>query len=203
MNRDIVKIDRLVPRYSRETDPNKMGDEEFAKLVALMREVGCLTSVTVRRIDDRPGYWLLVDGHHRLWAAQVAGLDELPVVVEATGRDVRALGLGLNHVRGREDLRIVTDELRELTALLGNDDVSLLTGYRGDEIADLLAVQLAEPVMGASDDEVSEEPDEKRWVLEISFANKADYQRARRALMRASGDEKSLSAGLMSVLEES
>lgn len=41
-----ARTDQLVPRYTRETDPNKMTDEEFAKLVAFMREAGCLTAIT-------------------------------------------------------------------------------------------------------------------------------------------------------------
>lgn len=196
-----VRTDRLVPRYSRETDPNKMTDAEFAKLVALLRANGCLTAITVRRIDDRPGFWLVVDGHHRLWAAQVAGIEELPVVVEHTGKDVRALGLGLNHVRGREDLRVVAGELRDLTALLGTSDVALLTGYAQDEIADLLSAQPPEALLGAGDD-----PDgdggPSAWVLEIPFADKATYQRARRLLMRASGGARDITQGLLAALGE-
>ncbi len=205
MSPQLVATDKLVARYSRETDPNKMSDAEFGKLVALMREVGCLTAITVRRMDgacgtkDRPGCWLVVDGHHRLWGAQVAGIAELPVVVEHSGRDVRALGLGLNHVRGREDLRIVTGELRDLTALLGTDDVTLLTGSGGDEIADLLSAQPPDEALGAGGDDAPPLDAERQWVLEIPFADKASYQRARRLLMRASGAEKSLTGSITTV----
>jgi len=194
-------LSRLVPRYAvRADNPNKMTDEQFAALVEVIKRLGCLSAITVRR-DAKPGHWVIVDGHHRYWAAQLAGLGELPVVVDHNHEDARAVGMGLNHIRGREDLQVVSAELREVTAQMGTDDAALLTGYTGDEIADLLAVVSTRedelPAAGA--DEPEELPKLAEHVLMLTFPSKADLQRAKRALSKA-GD-KDLGAGLLALIE--
>ena len=201
-----VSIKKLVPRYTRESDPNKMTDEEFTALCQLMKEVGCVQSLTVAP-DLGDGNHEIIDGHHRFWAAQQVGLKTLPVEV-ATVDDERAkaLGLGLNKIRGNPDLQIATEILRELDGDLGREEMALLTGYAPDEINDLLATTTAAD-MGDADqtgdlEDGAADALPAPFVLEISFRDKATYQKARRLLRKAAGETKDLAIGLLNALGE-
>lgn len=60
-------------------------DEDMARLVESVREVGILTPVRLRRKDD--GRYELVSGHRRKMAAELAGLDALPSTIHDMTRD--------------------------------------------------------------------------------------------------------------------
>ncbi len=84
-----VSLSRIAPNPNqpRKTFPEK----ELAKMAASIREHGILQPLVVRTRDD--GYELII-GERRWRAAQIAGLDEAPVVVlDATDRAVLEMAL--------------------------------------------------------------------------------------------------------------
>jgi len=84
-----VALVRIVPNPNQ---PRKsFADAELAKLAASIREQGILQPLVVRTRDD--GYELII-GERRWRAAQLAGLEEAPVVVlDATDRAVLEMAL--------------------------------------------------------------------------------------------------------------
>ena len=77
-----------------EGHPYKVLDnEEMSALVDSIGERGIMSPLIVRPMEGRPDEYELISGHRRLYAAQLAGLTEVPVVVEAVSRDEAAIML--------------------------------------------------------------------------------------------------------------
>lgn len=63
---------------------DKTGDEQFATLIRLIETEGFTDPIGIMQYDD---YWLLGNGHHRMVAAILLALDEIPVVFGNTWPD--------------------------------------------------------------------------------------------------------------------
>ena len=75
-------------------NPYKVLDnDEMSALVDSIGERGIMSPLIVRPIEDRPDEYELISGHRRLYAAQLAGLTELPAVVRSVTRDEAAIML--------------------------------------------------------------------------------------------------------------
>ena len=75
-------------------NPYKVLDnDEMSALVDSIGERGIMSPLIVRPIEGRPDEYELVSGHRRLYAAQLAGLTELPAVVRSVTRDEAAIML--------------------------------------------------------------------------------------------------------------
>ncbi len=70
-----------------------LDNEEMSALVNSINEQGIMSPLIVRPIEGRSDVYELISGHRRLHAAQLAGLTEVPVVVEAVSRDEAAIML--------------------------------------------------------------------------------------------------------------
>ena len=93
-----IEIDRIRPgRYQPRT---KMDEASLAELAASIRTQGVLQPLLVRPVER--GYELIA-GERRWRAAQIAGLDKVPVVVREV-RDDAALAMALIENIQREDL---------------------------------------------------------------------------------------------------
>lgn len=68
---DIIKSDMALREVDQETDA-------FLELVASVRERGILNAISVM---ETPEGLQLIDGRHRLTAAEVAGLSEIPAII--------------------------------------------------------------------------------------------------------------------------
>ncbi len=66
-------------------------NENFKELTNSIKEYGILTPITVRKRDD--GGYEVISGHRRLKAAQLAGLSEIPSIVEELDRDTAVINL--------------------------------------------------------------------------------------------------------------
>lgn len=60
---------------------DKSADEQFATIIRLIETEGFTDPIGIMEYD---GYWLLGNGHHRMAAAILLGLDEIPVVIGNT-----------------------------------------------------------------------------------------------------------------------
>lgn len=131
MNVQTIKIKDL---YQADYNPRVMGEEELAKLVRSIREFGFLEPVVVNQYSGREN--VIVGGHQRVVAAQMAGIDEVPVVfVNLPPNKEKVLNLALNRIQGSWDDKKLAEILKELN----KDSADIfLTGFDGTEIDDLL-----------------------------------------------------------------
>lgn len=206
-----VRLDQLVYKYkTREENPNKMDDTQFAILKESIRTEGFLQPVLVKPLGNQR--FMVLDGHHRSWASEEVGRVEITAVVK-TASDPKALALsiGMNKIRGELDYGMAADVLKQLSdgTDWSNDQISLLTGFSVEEIEALVtqgqpeADELLEEVASAPS-EAEEKPEEtpKPFVLEISFDSRENYRLARRKLKKAAGKGGDLALGLLNVLGE-
>jgi ParB family transcriptional regulator, chromosome partitioning protein len=95
-----ARVDRLQPgRYQPRT---RMDAESLNELAASIREQGLMQPILVRPAGDADRYEIIA-GERRWRAAQIAGLDEVPVVVRDVP-DQAALAMSLIENIQREDL---------------------------------------------------------------------------------------------------
>lgn len=187
-------------------NPNRMTKEEFSNLRASIRTLGFLDPPLVFLGPD--GYELL-DGHHRKDAAIEEGLTEVPCIVTATKEKsvVDMIQLAMNHNRGRVQLDIAEQILRELTMDGYMPDELQATGFSPDEIEDLLS-RASKEAAGASGKATSltdamnanETGADRPWTIELRFATQAELTEVKRALKKASGKAKDESLGLLHML---
>lgn len=181
---------------------NQLSDQDFAGLCAAVSKLDFAQAVTLRQ---RPGQQFdVVDGNHRLRAARVAGLTELPALVypeSMTDAQLRALRLALNRWRGDPRPDVVAADLKflhsegwdraELYAASGWDrselDLLLGDGVSGDEGgAGDLASSLPDPDGGGSGAGTSpSERTEDSPSLEIICSTPAATKELRDLLGRA------------------
>ena len=206
---------------------NQLSDSDFAGLCAAVSKLDFAQAVTLRQ---RPGQQFdVVDGNHRLRAARVAGLTELPALVypeSMTDAQLRALRLALNRWRGDPRPDVVAADLKflhsegwdraELYAASGWDrselDLLLGDGVSGDEGAGDLASSLPDPDGGGSGPGASpSERTEDSPSLEIICSTPAATKELRdlmgRAAKRANARgkyrlEKAVKWALLRALEE-
>lgn len=205
-----VHIDRL-----REPpgNPNEMSEEELDRLVEAIRKFGFLQPVLVRPLNELLGgmpVYELVDGVHRVRAARLAGLVELPCVLAdaVTEHDARALQIGMNKLRGQLNLAEVANAISELVSGGWTTAELVVTGYSEDELNELVRVattdETTDALAGAAAT-TPEEPEEtppKPYVLELEFATRAELQRVKRALRKAAGGKgRPLADGLLALVE--
>ena len=210
-----------------DDNPNTLSDQDFAGLCAAVSKLDFAQAVTLRQ---RPGQQFdVVDGNHRLRAARVAGLTELPALVypeSMTDAQLRALRLALNRWRGDPRPDVVAADLKflhsegwdraELYAASGWDrselDLLLGDGVSGDEGAGDLASSLPDPDSGGSGAGTSpSERTEDSPSLEIICSTPAATKELRdlmgRAAKRANARgkyrlEKAVKWALLRALEE-
>lgn len=76
-------------------------NEEFKELTNSIKEFGIITPITVRKRDE--GGYEVISGHRRLKAAQLAGLTEIPSIIEDLDRDTAVISLVDSNLQ-REDI---------------------------------------------------------------------------------------------------
>jgi ParB/RepB/Spo0J family partition protein len=184
---------------------NHMSEERYAALREGIRAEGFLQPLLVRPTSNRAEVEI-IDGHHRARAAKEVGLESVPVVmVDCTDAEAARLAIGLNRRRGDLNLSEVSSIFADL--LEGGVDPSLLaaTGFSPEEVDMLVsaAAEVADEVPPSMDPapEPADGPT-KPWEITLEFADRREYDRARRGLRKAAGKGNELSAGLMRLLGE-
>lgn len=196
-------------------NPNEMPEDELHALTRNIERVGFLQPILVQPLppgDGEPPSWAIVDGHHRARAAQAAGMSEVPAIVWDGSPEMReALGIGMNHLRGRLNLGAVAKSITKLHEDYGWSVADLtVTGYTSAEIEELFAAaqpqtteEVLEGAMGGDEDDVPDEPAETRpYILELTFGSSEDLARAKRGLKKVLGKGHELGAALLKLLEE-
>jgi ParB/RepB/Spo0J family partition protein len=207
-----------------DTNPNVMDGAHYKALVAGIKAEGFLQPILVREIPDEeqgtappadaPEYEI-VDGHHRVRAAEEAGMLVVPAVIAAPGMSLAAARLqaiGMNKRRGELDLTEVGRAFADLHGEGWSVESLALTGFSENEVGDLLrsvsqdvdkalAKDISVPA-GSFDDDDAQEPTAKPFLLEILFTDRDEFKAAKRGLKRAAGKGKDLARGLLVLLGE-
>lgn len=131
-----------------EYNPRKISDKELQKLVRSIREFGFVQPVVINTAKCRKN--VVVGGHQRIKAAELAGLDEVPVVeVKLDEEKEKALNLALNKISGEWDSGALADVIESIKA----SDALLATGFDDIEISRILDAMMSEE----QEDEMSEQ----------------------------------------------
>lgn len=192
------------------TNPNRMSDETYAMLVEAIRRVGFLQPVLAQ--EDADGSLVIVDGYHRVKAAREVGLTNVPVIVGDFQDDpgmAHAVQIGMNRMRGELDLAAVAQQVSALATSGWNMEDLELTGFSKSELEDLLATtrhrdeEVLEGGLGGApnSEPEAEEGAAKPFILELTFAKKADLSKAKRGLKKAAGKGRELADGLLRLLD--
>lgn len=205
MNFKRVPIAKL--RKPAQPNSNKMSPADFAALKAAIAdpEIGFLQPILCIEYPDET--LEIVDGQHRTQACTDLGHTEIDAYVVEVQADwsearVRAARLAMNRLRGEPDLSVVARELADLAAAGWGLDQLVTSGYSDNEIQELLA-SVAPPVepetLTAAGPAPAEPTEGQSYDLVITFENRTEFQRVRRALKRGGdGDPK---VGLLKLLD--
>lgn len=184
---------------------NVMDDAEYEGLKQLIDEAGFLQTILVCKMEPARGKrYRIIDGHYRCRAAEELGMVRVPAIITETEEVARrVLNVGMNRLRGRPDLSLVSEVLRSLIDDGARLEDVRLAGYGDDELEALLRPPDAQNVL----DDLSVPPDEGedevpiQFVLEVPFARKQDYQRAKRVLKKLAGKAGDLGAALLALID--
>jgi ParB/RepB/Spo0J family partition protein len=192
-----------------EDNPNVMPASEFETLCKAIQAKGMIQPILVRTLGA--GAYRVIDGHHRLRAAKVAGMDAVACVVyECSDADEVILRLAMNKLRGELDLTAAGRIFKELSETGIDMSELLLSGFTESEMKDLIGAVsqnvdvTVEMNVPASDYEPERDTAGavKPLVLEITFETAEQLKRAKRGLKHAAGDSKDLAVGLFRLLGE-
>jgi ParB-like chromosome segregation protein Spo0J len=197
----LVPLDKLgdAPRNA-----NKMSPAKFQLLVESIKRVGFVQHVLVRAIANER--WEMVDGHHRRDALRILGHDAVPAVELEGDEDPRLVALALNRIRGETDLAAASLVIEELTEAGFNFSDLTISGFSDRELSELVAALESTDDPSLDDLDGLEEPEPvgtpvaRPFLLELTFASKADLVLVRKALRKAAGKGGNLADGLLRVV---
>lgn len=103
---------------------NVMSESDFKRLVASIKEDGCLTSSVTLMEKTGSKAFVCISGHHRIKAAKTAGINTVPALILEPLPESTRIRLQLQHndIHGSSDEQI----LRELQASLIGIDITLV-----------------------------------------------------------------------------
>lgn len=118
MQIDYLPMDVL---HGNDWNPNTQKDETFNKLVENIEEIGFVEPVMVRPLDD--GQFEIVSGHHRVEAAKIVGMEEVPCIIqEDFDEDMTKFQLvRMNVLRGELDPEKFTNLFNDLAEKYGSE----------------------------------------------------------------------------------
>lgn len=216
-SRDGYDLRTVDPALLRDPprNPNQMDEEMYRLLVEAIQTVGFLQPVLAEE-DADTGELIIVDGCHRVRAAKEIGLTAVPVLVGDFSEEpdlARAVQIGMNRLRGQLDLASVAKEVASLVDKGWSTAQLHLTGFSGSELDDLLATtrrgdeHVLEGAVGAppglEDTHEDEDASPRPFTLELTFAQRRDLARVKRALKKAAGKGGELADGLLRILDAS
>ena len=134
-----LPTERLSPAASQPR--HHFSDEALAELAASIKAHGIIQPLVVRERADQPGDYEIIAGERRWRAAQLAGLDQVPVVSREL-TDQEALAIALVENLQREDLSPI-EEAEAFWRLLEDfgltqDSVASLVGKSRPQISNTL-----------------------------------------------------------------
>lgn len=149
----IVDTVKMVPNPA---NPNKHPDDQIKMLAKIIKSSGWRQPITV---SNRSGY--IVKGHGRLMAAQLAGLDQVPVDYQDYASEAEEYADLIADNRIAELAEIDNKMLADIFAEIDTGEIDLdQTGYKETEIEQIIN-QLAESVHEELNDEKGDDFNEE------------------------------------------
>lgn len=134
---DLVEIEKVIPN---PRNPNTHPENQVKLLAKIIKAHGWRAPITV---STRSGF--VVRGHGRLLAAEVLGLEKVPVDYQPYATEAEEWADLIADNRLSELSEINNDYLKELLRELNGYDLDLeLTGYQGEDLDKILA-EIQEP----------------------------------------------------------
>ena len=145
-----LPIERLAPAASQPRQ--YFADDALVELAASIKVHGIIQPLVVRERAEKPGDYEIIAGERRWRAAQLAGLDQVPVVSrELTDQEALAIAL-VEHLQ-REDLSPIeeAEAFRRLLEDFGltQDSVANLVGKSRPQISNTLRLLRLPPSVRA------------------------------------------------------
>jgi len=135
-----IEIDRLV---AHPDNPNRMSRANFTKLRRHIERTGRYEPLVVRPAPERPGYYQILNGHHRWQVLKQLGYERVLAVVWDVDDGEALLALAtLNRLCGRDELGGKVALLRRLAERYGSGQLGKWLPYRAGQIDRLLQLQL-------------------------------------------------------------
>lgn len=186
-------------------NPNKLDIYRFDALKAGIATEGFLQPILVRDIGS-DGKVEIIDGHHRVESARLAGLTKLPaIIIKCDDKKAAQLSISMNRLRGDLDLgevSILFDELH--VAGVSAEDLAM-TGFTPIEVEALLdaAQKSVDEDMPAAFDKAPESPSTspEAFTLELEFTDKKEMGRAKRKLQKIAGQDMPLGDALLIIMD--
>jgi len=152
---ELRSIDTLIP-YTN--NPKEHPDEQVQKIASSIKNYGWDQPIVV------DGEGEIIKGHGRMQAAELLGLDEVPVVERSdlTDAEVRAARLADNKTQMDSglDYDLLATEIDVLEDVMPEEDLPELTGFDETEIEDLLTREggSVDDFMGDDEYDFSDDP---------------------------------------------
>jgi ParB/RepB/Spo0J family partition protein len=97
-----ISIEKLLPHPE---NPNKMGKANFKKLVNHIKESGDYEPIIVRHHPDKPGFYQILNGHHRTQALSTLNYNSADCIIwDVTDEKALMLLATLNRLNGRDEI---------------------------------------------------------------------------------------------------
>jgi len=127
-----IAIDRFVPHPD---NPNRMSKANFAKLLANIERTRRYEPLVVRPCPDRPGYFQIINGHHRWQALSQLGYKTAEAVVwDIDDSQVNILLATLNRLGGADILEKKLALLKKLSDQMPIKDLAKILPQTAKQI---------------------------------------------------------------------
>lgn len=157
----IVDTVKMVPNPA---NPNKHPDDQIKMLAKIIKSSGWRQPITV---SNRSGY--IVKGHGRLMAAQLAGLDQVPVDYQDYASEAEEYADLIADNRIAELAEVNNKMLADIFAEIDTGEIDLdQTGYKETEIEQIIN-QLAESVHEELDNDKGDDFDPEPAAAPVSM----------------------------------
>lgn len=161
----VSDLERMAAPYN----PRAIDAHDLDALARSMREFGVVEPIVA---NERTGH--VVGGHQRIKAARRADIAVLPVViVDLDLSREKALNLALNRISGTWEENLLRDVLRSIE----EDDLPL-SGFTDEEIAKMIADEIAAPPEENPEITFSEVLGERQDYVVLAFRNEIDFTAA-------------------------
>ncbi len=135
-----IGLDKLV---AHPDNPNKMSKANFKKLVRNIEQTGRYEPLVVRPCPKRPGFFQVINGHHRMRALTTLGRKNADVVVwDVDDNQTDILLATLNRLNGSDDLSKKLILLKRLNEKRSSRELARLLPQTAKQIERLANLRL-------------------------------------------------------------
>jgi ParB/RepB/Spo0J family partition protein len=124
----------IVNLKTDSSNPNKMTKEQIQSVANSIKKFGFLVPIIVNKDN------VIIDGHQRLKAADLLGIEEVPVVkLDVDKIDAKLLKQIMNKLKGTHDFDLDLEEYKAILEAQGNlDSLKELVSMGDYEISDII-----------------------------------------------------------------